>query len=86
MAERRPRDLAQTIVRIFYGVTSTDPFRLIESLASIAATLLLTIAGVTALLGWPVAPQAYICGSHHTAIWLVPERMATVGSMISALG
>jgi hypothetical protein len=46
-----------------YRATSTETFRLIGYLASIAATLLLTIAGVTALLGWPVAPQLTYIGA-----------------------
>jgi hypothetical protein len=46
-----------------YRATSTEPFRPIEYLASIAATLLLTVAGVTAFLGWAIAPQLTYVGA-----------------------
>lgn len=46
-----------------YRATSSDAFRLIEYLASIAATLLLTAAGVTALMGRPSAPQLTYIGA-----------------------
>jgi hypothetical protein len=38
------------------------------------------------VLGLARCTTAYICRSHRTAVWLVPEHMATVGSMVSALG
>jgi hypothetical protein len=46
-----------------YRAMSTSTFRLIEYLASIAATLLLIMAGVTALLGGPAAPQLTYAGA-----------------------
>lgn len=46
-----------------YRVTTTATFRLLDYLASMAATLLLIIAGVTALLGWPAAPQLTYVGA-----------------------
>jgi hypothetical protein len=46
-----------------YRATSIEPFRPIGYLASVAATLLLTSAGVTALLGWSIAPQLTYVGA-----------------------
>jgi hypothetical protein len=46
-----------------YRATSAEPFRLMEYLASIAATSLLIVAGITALLGCAVAPELTYVGA-----------------------